>query len=217
MSTDPRAEAADARSTILTRIRASIADQPQAPQIPRGYRRRSELSPEQIVDMLENRLVDYRATVHREDMSSLRDRLAELLAEGPTIVPEGLDAGWLPESLHTVRDSSDTGQPLSPRELDEVAAVVTTSTVSCAETGTIFLNSAPGEGRRALSLVPDHHVCIVPLDSVVELIPEAFERIDPEAPVTMISGPSATSDIELERVEGVHGPRRLDVILLDRG
>ena len=102
------------------------------------------------------------------------------------------------------------------RGLAQIDALVSSSTVSCAETGTIFLTSAPDEGRRALSLVPDHHVCIVGLDTVVELIPEAFERIGPDRPITMISGPSATSDIELERVEGVHGPRQLDVILLDR-
>ena len=93
--------------------------------------------------------------------------------------------------------------------------MVTSSTVSCAETGTIFLNSRPEEGRRAITLVPDHHICVVPAASIVELIPEALAQVTPEHPITMISGPSATSDIELQRVEGVHGPRRLDVIILD--
>ncbi len=106
--------------------------------------------------------------------------------------------------------------PLGVRDLEPVHAVVSSSTVSCAETGTIFLTGRPDEGRRAITLVPDHHVCIVPVDTVVELFPQALERVAPTAPITMVSGPSATSDIELERVEGVHGPRRLDVILLSR-
>lgn len=210
------ASQSEARTEILARIRASIADSSSAPQIPRGYRRSSELSREQIVDMLEDRLIDYKAAVHREDLSSLPGRLAELLGDGAVLVPDGLDESWLPESLRRVRDAGPDGAPLTARELDQVDALVSSSTVSCAETGTIFLNAAPDEGRRALSLVPDHHVCIVALETVVELIPEAFERVSPDRPITMISGPSATSDIELERVEGVHGPRQLDVILLDR-
>lgn len=210
------ASQSEARTEILARIRASIADSPSAPPIPRGYRRRSELTREQIVDMLEDRLIDYKAEVHREDLSSLPGRLAELLGESSVLVPEGLEESWLPQSLNRVRDEGPDGAPLTARGLDQIDALVSSSTVSCAETGTIFLTSAPDEGRRALSLVPDHHVCIVGLDTVVELIPEAFERIGPDRPITMISGPSATSDIELERVEGVHGPRRLDVILLDR-
>ncbi|NKE10413.1 MULTISPECIES: LutC/YkgG family protein [Kocuria] len=203
----------EAKATILSRINYALRDQPVAPQTPRAYRRSSSLGHAEVVDMLEDRLVDYKANVYREDASSLPGRIAELLADSVTILPDGLDSSWLPEGLSTVRDHNDDGAPLGARELDALGAVLTSSTVSCAETGTIFLNGAADEGRRALSLVPDHHVCVVPLDTVVELIPEAFERMDHQRPITMISGPSATSDIELERVEGVHGPRRLDVIL----
>lgn len=203
----------EAKATILSRIHYALRDQPNAPETPRAYRRSSSLGHAEVVDMLEDRLVDYKANVYRENADSLPGRIAELLADSVAILPDGLDDSWLPQGLSTVRDRNDDDAPLSARELDAVGAVLTSSTVSCAETGTIFLNGAADEGRRALSLVPDHHVCVVPLDTVVELIPEAFERVDHRRPITMISGPSATSDIELERVEGVHGPRRLDVIL----
>lgn len=204
----------EAKDTILSRINYALRDEPPAPQIPRNYRRKSSLEHNAVVDMLEDRLVDYKANVYREDAESLAGRIGELLGTATTIVPDGVDETWLPAEVTVVRDRNDDGAPLTARELDRLGAVLTSSTVSCAETGTIFLNGHPNEGRRALSLVPDHHVCVVPLDTVVELIPEAFERVSHERPITMISGPSATSDIELERVEGVHGPRRLDVILL---
>lgn len=188
----------DARSEILGRLRRALDDAPTTPAVPRGYRRTSQRGHAEVVDMLEDRLLDYKATVIRETTETVADRIAELV--GDYVVPAGLERSWLPRGGAGATDTAD--------------AVVTSSTVSCAETGTIFLSARPEEGRRVLSLVPDHHVCIVPLDSVVELLPEAFERLEPTAPITMISGPSATSDIELERVEGVHGPRRLDVILL---
>lgn len=203
----------DAKATILSRINYALKDQPVAPETPRAYRRTSSLPHNETVDMLEDRLVDYKANVYRENAESLPARIADLLGDAVTILPDGFNESWLPEGLSVARDRNDDGTPLTARELDALGAVLTSSTVSCAETGTIFLNGAPDEGRRALSLVPDHHLCVVPLDSVVELIPEAFGRVNHERPITMISGPSATSDIELERVEGVHGPRRLDVIL----
>ncbi|MEF9873654.1 MAG: LUD domain-containing protein, partial [Glutamicibacter sp.] len=103
---------------------------------------------------------------------------------------------------------------LSIAELDETSAVVTSSAVSVAESGTIILDGEPNQGRRAISLVPDHHVCIVPISSIVRLLPEAMPRLAITRPQTWISGPSATSDIELERVEGVHGPRTLDVLMV---
>ncbi|VEH43970.1 Lactate utilization protein C [Kocuria rosea] len=210
----------DARTEILNRIRGALHDTPAPAAAERTYRRASDRPHEEVVEMLEDRLVDYKASVHHETPATLPGRIAELLgASARYVVPEGLDRSWLPEESgmrRVIVDPNDAraASALGVRELNAVDAVVTSSTVSCAETGTIFLTGRPDEGRRAISLVPDHHICVVPLDSVVELIPEALALVEPTAPVTMISGPSATSDIELERVEGVHGPRRLDVILL---
>ncbi|MFI7482196.1 lactate utilization protein C [Kocuria sp. M1R5S2] len=210
----------DARTEILHRIRGALHDTPAAPEVERTYRRASARAAGEVVEMLEDRLVDYKAAVHHETAASLPGRIAALLGDGARyVVPSGLDRSWLPEDTaarSAIVDSADprTAPALGVRELNAVEAVVTSSTVSCAETGTIFLTGRPDEGRRAISLVPDHHICVVPVDSVVELIPEALARVTPTAPTTMISGPSATSDIELERVEGVHGPRRLDVVLL---
>ncbi|MGP6174050.1 LutC/YkgG family protein [Corynebacterium sp. A21] len=209
----------NAKQEILARLRSSLDDAPVVPEVPRAYRRTSEKPAAEVLEMLEDRLVDYKANVFHETADSIAGRIATLLGENATfVIPEGLEPSWLPEGDHRkiIVESRDerVGMTLSVRELNDVDAVVTSSTVSCAETGTIFLSGTASEGRRAISLVPDHHICVVPHDSVVELIPEALSRVEPTAPITMISGPSATSDIELERVEGVHGPRRLDVILL---
>ncbi len=150
---------------------------------------------------------DYRATVTRCLPDRVADTLADALAgSGSTLVPDGFP--WeVPLAV------ADSGQ--SPAELDLIPAVVTTATVGIAETGTIVLTHGPGEGRRALSLVPDLHVCLVRADQVVPDVPDAIDRLDPRRPQTWISGPSATSDIELNRVEGVHGPRTLHVILVE--
>lgn len=213
----------DAKTEILARIRGALRDDPVVPEVGRTYRRSSDRPRAEVIEMLEDRLLDYKAAVYRERPASLSDRIAQLLGVSARyVVPAGLDTAWLPEdaagraALVDPNDARDASA-LGVRELNAVDAVVTSSTVSCAETGTIFLTGRPDEGRRAISLVPDHHICVVPLDSVVELVPEALARVEPTAPITMISGPSATSDIELERVEGVHGPRQLDVILLDEG
>ncbi|WMY79539.1 LUD domain-containing protein [Citricoccus sp. I39-566] len=208
-----------AKAAILARIRGALQDAPPVPEVQRTYRRSSQRPAAEVLGMLEDRLVDYRATVHHESPATAPERIAALLGSAHYVVPEGLDPSWLPEDdggRQRIVESRDErgGSGLTVRELNAVDAVVTSSTVSCAETGTIFLSGRADEGRRAISLVPDHHICLVPAGSVVELVPEALARVEPTAPITMISGPSATSDIELERVEGVHGPRRLDVILL---
>lgn len=211
-----------AKEDILARIRTSLSDAPQAPEPVRNYRRVSNLSEQQTIEMLIDRLIDYKANVFEATEDTIAQVIAERLGETSRyVIPTGLNQRWLPQDTATRVRITDSGSTLVPgalslQELDAVDAVVTASTVSCAETGTIFLNSNPDEGRRAISLVPDHHICVVPRSTVVELIPESIERITYERPVTMISGPSATSDIELIRVEGVHGPRTLDVIILDR-
>lgn len=206
----------EAKTEILRRIRAALDDTPVAPEVPRDYRRSSERDAGEILGMLEDRLLDYKANVFRETTQSLPARLAVLFGESARVIaPHGLERSWLPTDAgdRILFETPDTALEVHALN-DTIDVVVTSSTVSCAETGTIFLTGRPEEGRRAISLVPDHHICIVPVDTVVELIPEALARVEPTAPITMISGPSATSDIELERVEGVHGPRRLDVVLL---
>ena len=211
---------ADAKAEILGRIRGALTDQPTAPDVLRDYRRTSQLSRDEIEEMLEDRLVDYKANVFHETAETVAERIAtQLGASARYVIPAGFDMSLLPKDTAARRaivDPNDgrKASALGVRELNQVDAVVTSSTVSCAQTGTIFLSARPDEGRRAISLVPDHHICIVPVESIVELVPEALARLEPTAPTTMISGPSATSDIELERVEGVHGPRTLDVILL---
>lgn len=209
-----------AKEDILGRIRSSLSDHPSPAEPIRNYRRTSKLSKEATLEMLVDRLIDYKANVFYATEETIAQRIDELLKDASRyVVPSGIKESWLPEDTARRSRIFDAGNlkkagTLSTRELDSVNAVVTNSTVSCAETGTIFLNTNSDEGRRAITLVPDHHICVVKEDTIVELIPEAFERIDYKRPVTMISGPSATSDIELIRVEGVHGPRTLDVIIL---
>ncbi len=206
-----------AREDILGRIRSALRDAPVAPAIPREYRAASSLDQDALIHLLSDRLVDYKAQVSVVAAADVPDRIAELLSSARSyVVPEGLDAGWLAgrglQSDGRRRVDSATS-PLSVAELDGIDAVVTGSAVAVAETGTIVLDGSPNQGRRAISLVPDHHICIVNAADVTGILPEALRRVDGTRPLTMISGPSATSDIELERVEGVHGPRRLDVII----
>jgi L-lactate dehydrogenase complex protein LldG len=197
-------DAMSAREEILARVRDALGGTHPPVQVDRGYRHRR--TPGDLVALLAERIEDYRATVHRTGDPA--GTLAALLGERSVLVPNGFP--YDVAALSVVRDDE-----LSAVALDAIDAVVTTATVGIAETGTVVLDHGPGQGRRALSLVPDLHVIVLRADQVVGGVPEAVERLDPARPQTWISGPSATSDIELDRVEGVHGPRTLHVVLVE--
>lgn len=179
-----------------------------------GYHHEGTYTGEALVELLIDRLVDYRANVHRAD-GDPSATISELIGDhSSVVVPRGLDSSWLAGYSGGVRVDAP-GEFLSVDELDAQGAVVTASAVAIAQTGTIVLDGSDECGRRAITLVPDHHVCIVRTDDIVDIVPKGISRLDAHAPLTFISGPSATSDIELSRVEGVHGPRTLDVIILN--
>jgi len=219
-----------AREEILTRIRAANqaagrdADAEYA-ALPRRYlRAHHDAAVHDIAALFAERAADYRAVVERAPESGLAAAVARVLAErvaavpGPVLVPDGLPADWLAALAAEIPLARDE-PPLPPAELDQAAGVVTGCAVAVAETGTIILDHGPGQGRRALTLVPDFHLVIVREEQVAADLADAFARLDPARPHTLISGPSATSDIELIRVEGVHGPRTLHILLAggDRG
>ena len=198
-----------ARDDILQRIKEANATI-EARAVQRDYRRGTgEVSTDDLLDLLEERLVDYRAVVVRCGPDGLAGAVRGLLAAAsPVLRAPGVPSAWCP-------DAEPDHEGLGAQALDEYAAVVTASAVACAETGTIALDASPDQGRRAITLIPDVHVCIVRADQVVASVPEMLSRLAPERPITFISGPSATSDIELDRVEGVHGPRTLCVVLVE--
>ncbi|MEV8523763.1 LUD domain-containing protein [Streptomyces sp. NPDC052000] len=204
------------RDRILARVRAAVAGAPAASTASRDYlTSHTPNDPAAVLDLLHENLADYRAIVHRADPAGVGPLVARLLAahgSANVLVPTGLPPQWL-ASATPVR-VPDTPQSTAA-ELDAVASVVTGCALAIAETGTIVLDGGPAQGRRRITLVPDHHICVVRApEQVVASVPQAMSRLDPTRPLTWISGPSATSDIELDRVEGVHGPRTLEVILL---
>jgi L-lactate dehydrogenase complex protein LldG len=198
----------------MWRIRAALGDGPAPVAIPRDYER--ALPPDaDIQELFVERVSDYRATVHRTTATGLADAIATVLAArgaARIVIPAGLPRAWLEKSG---AEFTADDPPLSYADLDALDGVVTSCAIAIAETGTIVLDAGWDQGRRAISLLPDLHVCVVMAGQVVGTVPEALERLDPTRPQTWISGPSATSDIELQRVEGVHGPRTLDVVLVE--
>lgn len=201
-----------AREDILQRIKEANAGIEVRP-VERDYRRgpltAAAGEPSALLDLLEERLVDYRATVVRCRPDGLASAVQGLLAAASPV----LRAPGVPQEWCAGAEADHRG--LGAQELDAYAAVLTASTVACAETGTIALDASPDQGRRAITLIPDLHVCIVRADQVVASVPEMLSQLAGERPITFISGPSATSDIELDRVEGVHGPRTLCVVLVE--
>lgn len=208
------------RERVLARVRAALTDvREDDPTIdvpnPWAYGQPTQMA--DVIERFVQRVEDYQAVVARCDAADIGAEIARALHEtgsGTVVVPAGLDQRWLAQTAVDVRRDDP---PLTANELDATDAVITAAAVGLAEPGTIVLNHGPDQGRRALSLVPDVHICVVRADQIVSDVPEALERLRGSvlagAPLTWIAGPSATSDIELNRVEGVHGPRTLWVIL----
>jgi L-lactate dehydrogenase complex protein LldG len=200
-----------ARDEILARVQAALHDVPpdEPTDIPRNYRQDAGLDHEGVLELFAETVADYRATVYRAPRAGIPAKIREILADRKIAAPADFPKEWLPANA-----ISDSGQ-LTSADLDAVDGALTLAAVGIANTGTLILDAAEGQGRRLLSLVPDYHLCVIPADRVVGSVPEAVRRLDPQRPITLISGPSATSDIELNRVEGVHGPRTLHVLLAE--
>jgi L-lactate dehydrogenase complex protein LldG len=204
-----------AREEILARIRSTA--RPAPVPVERSYRRNSSSPRGEYVALFHERTADYRADVRRVDESEVAATIAAVCAERGArrlAAPDGVPRAWRPQELELVEDVD-----LDALALDALDGVITGCTLGIAETGTIVLTAGPAEGRRALTLVPDLHVCVVRESEIVHLVPEAIARLrdlvaSEGRPVTFVSGPSATSDIELSRVEGVHGPRSLVVLIV---
>lgn len=211
----------EARQEILARIRGAAADAPTATgAAPAEPLTAPEGAPSAgTLDLFVEKVADYRAEVLRVGAGDLAEAIAGTLEEHACrsiIIPEGVDSSWTASLGDRVAVRGD-GPGLTAQDLDTIDAVLTGAAVGIAATGTIVLDHGPGQGRRALTLVPDTHVCVIHDEQVVPDVPDAVARLRPgrgRQPLTWVSGPSATSDIELERVEGVHGPRTLVVILV---
>jgi L-lactate dehydrogenase complex protein LldG len=216
-------DSSSARAEILRRIRAAnggAADGERAGRqwnaIERSYRRAASRSREEILELLEDRLRDYDANVVRVSTPDIAMTVGKMLSERgkrKIVIPPGMEQTWLPEGFDFVVDDG-----ASSAEMDGFEGVMTASTCAIAVTGSVVLQGVAGQGRRAVSLIPDYHLCLVRVEDVVETVPEALDRLAATStlPTTFFAGPSATADIEMTRIKGVHGPRFLDIILVER-
>jgi L-lactate dehydrogenase complex protein LldG len=212
----------NAREEVLARIAAAhrIAPPPTLPyeDISRDYRTTSDSETAQLTALLIDRLVDYRALVRESSADDLAGTIDAALTERGArrvVAPAGLDPSWTANlASEVLADGAVGDDQLSVSQLDVADGVITGCAVAIAETGTLILDGSAGQGRRILTLIPDYHLCVVFPDQIIADVPQALARLEAIRPLTMISGPSATSDIELNRVEGVHGPRTLEVIIV---
>ena len=212
----------NAREEVLARIAAAhrIAPPPTLPyeDISRDYRTTSDSETAQLTALLIDRLVDYRALVRESSADDLAATIDAALTERGArrvVAPAGLDPSWTANlAAEVLADGAVGDDQLSVSQLDVADGVITGCAMAIAETGTLILDGSAGQGRRILTLIPDYHLCVVFPDQIIADVPEALARLEAIRPLTMISGPSATSDIELNRVEGVHGPRTLEVIIV---
>jgi L-lactate dehydrogenase complex protein LldG len=214
----------NAREEVLARIAAAHRAAPPAnlsyEDISRDYQTTSDSETGELTELLIDRLVDYRALVRQCSVDDLGATIAAALAErgaGTVALPAGLDSSWTANlSADVLTDGPSIDDQLSVAALDGVDGVITGCTVAIAQTGTLILDGSAGQGRRVITLIPDYHICVVAEEQIVADVPQALARLAATRPLTLISGPSATSDIELNRVEGVHGPRTLEVIIVNR-
>jgi L-lactate dehydrogenase complex protein LldG len=211
-----------AREIILQRIRTALRDVPAEEQpddvvVARNYRHSGTDPREEVVERFAERVAEYKVAVQRVEESSLPQAIAAACTARNIhhlVIPADLPESWLPTNIELLRDSNT----LTYEQLDTSDGVLTGCALGIAQTGTIVLDGGPHQGRRAITLLPDYHLCVVYENQIVDLVPEAITRLQAAVqqrhPITFISGPSATSDIELNRVEGVHGPRTLDVLIV---
>ncbi len=215
----------NSRDQILMRIKQALGDRTDDSddKIVREYNQKSNLSAEEITGLFEERVNEYRAVTKRiieDELPGELQKLCEDAGVKTMVLPTGINESWLSDLSEPVTLLRDQPDRLSKQELNECDAVLTGCFLGVAQTGTIILNAGPGQGRRVLTLLPDFHICVIRQNQIVGMLPEAIRKLDQTvsesgAPVTFISGPSATSDIELNRVEGVHGPRNLHVFIIN--